>query len=427
MKNFFVKKSKLSGEIEKVPTSKSQTMRAILFASLASGKSIIKNFLKSDDIFSMIEGCEKFKAKILIKRNNLMIEGVNKKIVFKKNESLNVKNSGIALRFLSSIYSRCDRNILITGDRSIQTNRSMKSLLTALKEMGAQITYKNFEGFAPFEIKGPIKSKSIEIEGEDSQFVSSMLIALSLFNEKSEIIVKNPGEKPFVEMTLFWLKKMQSVIENENFERFKILKPIKPKNFEYEVPTDFSSILFLIVAALITGSEIILKNIVFDTLQKDFLVLDVLKDFKANIFVDNKLGLIKIKKSILKGRKILDVNDYIDSIPVLAVFGCFVDELILTNAKVARKKESNRLQSITQELKKMNADILETEDGLIIKKSKTLKAAVVNSHKDHRIAMALTVAALTIDEPTTIQDVECINKTYPGFKKDLNALGACVI
>jgi 3-phosphoshikimate 1-carboxyvinyltransferase len=396
-----------------------------LFASLAKGKSKILNFLKSDDVFAFIEGCKKFKAKILIKKNNLEIIGTNKKVLLRQNDKIDIKNSGLGLRLLTSIYALSDKNIQITGDRSVRTNRSIKSLIESLIKLGADI--KSNSGFAPLKIKGPFFAGKIKIDGEDSQYLSSLLIASAFLKDKMIIDVENLKEKPWVEMTLSWLDKFKIHYENKNFKKFIVYPLKKIKSFEYVVPSDFSSILFLIVAALITNSEIIIKDIIFDDYQKDQKTIDIFKRFGANIQINKNQKIIIVKKSFLKGSGIVDMDDFIDSVPVLAVFGCFNDgKIILQNAKSARKKESNRLYAITNELKKMDAKIAETEDGLIIEKS-NLKPAVVNSHKDHRIAMALCIAALGVSKVSTIEDVICINKTYPEFKQHLKTLGAMIL
>ncbi|MFA6119280.1 MAG: 3-phosphoshikimate 1-carboxyvinyltransferase [Parachlamydiales bacterium] len=426
MKNYFVKKSSLKGELY-IPSSKSQSMRAILFASLAKGKSKIKNFLKSDDIFVFIEGCRKFKAKIEIKKNNLEIEGVNSKIVLKKNDSLDVKNSGIALRFLTAVYAIADKKIIITGDSSICRNRPMQPLIHALNFLNADIKSLKKEGFAPIEINGPITNGKVKIEGADSQYVSALLIAASLLKEDTYIEVENPGEKPWVDLTLNWLDKFNVKYINENFEKYKVSGGNKFKAFEYAVPSDFSSILFPIVAALITNSEITIKDIVFDDLQKDQKTIDVFKKFNAEIEVNKNDNSIIVKKSTLFGSAEIDINDFVDSLPILAVFACFNDgKIILKNASVCKNKESNRIAVISSELKKMNAKIEVLDDGLVIEKS-NLKPATVNSYNDHRIAMSLCVAALAIDGITTIEDISCIDKTYPGFKEDFIKMGACIL
>ncbi|NGX49389.1 MAG: 3-phosphoshikimate 1-carboxyvinyltransferase [Candidatus Anoxychlamydiales bacterium] len=430
MKNFFVKKSSMSGEII-VPSSKSQTMRAILFASLSKGRSKIKNFLNSEDTLAFIEGCKKFKAKIEIKKNSLEILGTNRKILLKDNTTLDVKNSGIALRFLTSIYALSNKKTVITGDESIKTNRSMKPLIDSLSSLGVHIKSIHNTDFAPLEIKGPIIPKNIKINGEDSQYVSSLLIALSLLNTKMQIEVENPKEKPWVSLTLSWLNKMNIKVENQDFKKFILYPPSKFdrkafRGFEYTVPTDFSTILFPIAAALITKSNILIKNVIFDDFQNDQKTIEIFKKLKAKIYIDKENNQIRVEKSDLQGNLEIDVDDIIDSIPILAVLGCYnKGKITLKNGLNARKKESDRILAITSELKKMKAKIIEKKDGLEVEGSK-LEAANLNSYKDHRIAMALTIAALGVEKPSMIEDVDCINKTYRAFKKDFKSLG-CVI
>ena len=133
---------------------------------------------------------------------------------------------------------------------------------------------------------------------------------------------------------------------------------------------------------------------------------------------------IKVKKnSKLKSSKI-DVNDFIDALPILAVLGCFMEEgLYLYNCAIARKKESDRPYAITKELQKLNANITEKKDSLLIKKS-NLKGALVSSHNDHRIAMSLVVAALNAKGPSYITNINCIEKSYPKFLEDFKRLNA---
>jgi len=427
MKNYFVKKSTLKGEIV-CPSSKSQTMRAILFASLAKGKSKIKNFLKTDDTLAFIDGCQKFGSKITIKKNNLEIFGTNKKIKLKKNEILDVKNSGIALRFLTSIYALGDKKILITGDESICSMRSMLPLIEALNELGAQIKSKEKIGFAPMDILGPFKARKIKIDAKDSQHISSLLIASSLLKDPMTIEAINPKEKPWVSLTLNWLDKFDIKYKNENFEKYVVYPAKKIDAFEYVVPTDFSTILFIIVAALITKSEITIKDVFFDDNQKDQKTIEIFQKFGANIEIDKINKVIKVKKSLLKGSFSIDVDNFIDSVPILAVLGCFNDgKIILKNAENAKIKESNRLLTIVSELKKMDAKINQTKDGLVVETS-ILKPAILNSHKDHRIALSLLIAGLALEgKPTTLEDVNCISKTYPSFKKDFNKIGAIIL
>ncbi|MBM3201948.1 MAG: 3-phosphoshikimate 1-carboxyvinyltransferase, partial [Chlamydiae bacterium] len=156
--------------------------------------------------------------------------------------------------------------------------------------------------------------------------------------------------------------------------------------------------------------------------QGDKKLIATLITLGANIEYQN--GVLKVLESNDFEGGIVDVNDMIDATPILAVFGCFAKSpLEIKGASVAREKECNRLSSITKELSKMGAKIEETEDGLIVYPS-ILKAAVVESHNDHRIALSLCVAALGAKGQSVVKGIECIAKTYPTFLKDFVNLKA---
>jgi len=280
------------------------------------------------------------------------------------------------------------------------------------------------DGYAPIIIKGPVKNNKLVIDGQDSQPVSALII-LSAFleNNYTEIKVNNAGEIPWVNLTLGWLDKFNIKYENNNFQEYKVFGKNKLKNFDYIVPGDFSSVLYPVIAALITDSSITIENLDNNDLQGDKKVIDILVKLGANIeYKDNNLVINKSLKK-LSGINI-DVNDFIDAVPILAVLGCFLEgETVLSNAAIARKKESDRLATITKELSKMGANIVETSDSLIIKKAKLKHANNLESHHDHRIAMALSVAALNTEGLSCINNITCVEKSYKNFFKDFKTLG----
>jgi len=415
-----VRKSSLSGTIL-VPPSKSQSLRAILFASLAEGRSLIKNVLDSPDIKAMIHACEKLGASIQKRGGDLEITGFGRNPKVPSNV-IDAGNSGIVLRFISSILALVDGYSVITGDHSLRFNRPMQPLLDAINQLGAFAESTKGDGFAPIIIKGKMSSGKVLMDGKDSQPVSAILIASSFLDGKTEIQVKNPGEKPWVQMTLDWFNRLGISYSNDNFERYVTHGNAQISGFEYTIPCDYSSIAFPIVSALITKSEVVLENTSEDTSQGDRKLIDQLISMGARIEWEENSLRVKVSDQLKGG--IIDVNDFIDAVPVLAALGCYTStKLHLTNAAIARNKESDRLSSMKRELEKMGAHIEEREDALIIHPSK-LNGATLNSHKDHRIAMALACAGMGASGETSIEDTECIQKTYPHFKQEMQKLGA---
>ena len=422
MSLYRVKKATLKGEIL-IPPSKSNSLRAILFGSLGKGKSVVHNLLPSPDTEAMIKACRLFGATIQCFDQKIEIEGVNGKIEAAE-DVIDAGNSGIVLRFCSAVGALSKNPVVVTGDTSIRHQRPMKELLQGLLQLGVSAVSMRSDGYAPVIIQGPLTKGKATIDGEDSQPVSALLIAAAFAEGPFELLVKNPGEKPWVALTLDWFDRLGISYKNQDFERYQILGNSRYEGFEYTVAGDFSSAAFPLAAALVTGSEITLKNIDMSDSQGDKALVAVFQKMGAQIEIDEKNKQLYVKKSPnLTGIKI-DINNFIDAVTILAVVACFAEgETQLYNGAVARQKECNRLFSITSELKKMGADIQETENGLCIRKS-PLKGTSVNSYRDHRMAMSLAVAALGAEGETAISPVDCVSKTFPTFMQDFQTLGA---
>jgi 3-phosphoshikimate 1-carboxyvinyltransferase len=423
MNSYSIHQSKLTGEIT-VPPSKSQTLRALLFAALADGKSQIYNYLHSPDTEAMIKACRLFGAKIQTSPYSIEVEGVAGKIQC-TNNIIDAGNSGIVLRFCSAIGALGSIPLVVTGDHSIQHNRPMNQLISSLNQLGVLVNSIKGDGYAPIILRGPLKSGSATLSGEDSQPVSALLIASAFAEGPIELNVLNPGEKSWVALTLDWFDRLSIRYTNHQFEKFCLPGRASYAGFQYTVPGDLSSAAFPIVAALITHSEIIVRNIDMNDSQGDKEFIRVCQKMGARIDEDDVNKILYVRKGgSLKGLT-LDINNFIDSIAVVAVLACFAEgETHIQNAAIARKKECNRIAVLVSELKKMGANITETQDGLIVKKSILYSSEDLYSYQDHRIAMALSVMAMGVKGHSKVSAVQCIKKTFPGFVSDFQSLGA---
>ncbi len=410
--------SKLSGRIA-IPPSKSHTQRALLFSMLGSATSRIINPLLSPDTEAMLTAIALFGAKIERKPNLLEIQGG-----FSLPEDIiDAGNSGQVLRFMGALSALLPGGCEITGDASIRTRRPIKALLYALRHLGAIAESARGDGHAPILINGPIHPGACRLSGEDSQPVSALLMATSFLDGPSEIFVDNPGETPWIDLTLDWLKRLGGVVENDNYTHYRVKGGLNYSGINYTVPGDFSTAAFPLVAALITQSTLSLEGLDPNDVQGDKILIEILQKMGAKIqWKDNELIVFP---SQLIGQKI-DINSCIDALPILAVAACFAKgRTLLYNGAIAREKESDRIASIAKELKKMGANIEEREDGLVIEES-TLQGASLDGHSDHRIALATAVAALGAKGSSHIQSTTCINKTYPTFIKDFQTCGAVI-
>ena len=390
MSKFVINPSKVKGAVS-VPTSKSHTLRAILFGALAEGKTIVGSPLDSPDAAAMIRACEALGATVQREGKNLIIQGIGGEISGAL-EEIDAGNSGLVLRFIAGIAALGQKPITITGDHSIRHQRPMATMLDALHQLGVKAESLKGNGFAPITIQGPLNGGSAVVNGQDSQPVSALLMAGALCPKGLKITVENPGEKPWIDVTLTWLRMLGVEVENDNYSRYSVPGGAKWRGFHYNVPGDWSSAAFPIAAALVTGSALEINNLNREDAQGDKALIGILREMGAPI-EEREDGLFIESNATLFGIEV-DINDCIDVITILSVIACYASGTTkITNAGVARNKECNRIACIASELKKMGAHIEETNDGLLIEGS-PLQGAEVMSYGDHRMALSLAVAGL---------------------------------
>lgn len=422
MTKYLINKSVLMGNIA-IPSSKSHTLRAIIFGLLADGKSIIHHYLPSPDTQAMIDACRLLGGQVSVFPERIEIQGLCGKINCAE-DVIDAGNSGIVLRFCAAIGALASHPVVITGDYSIRHYRPIKPLLEGLAQLGVSCCTMRGNDFAPIIIQGPIRCGSTVLSGEDSQPVSALLIASAFAQGPVDVHVINPGEKPWINLTLNWFDRLGIKYENNNFEHYQIKGRAHYNGFEYTIPGDLSTAAFPIAAALITHSELTLTNIDMNDCQGDKELIHVLKCMGAIIEINDFNKTLHVKKGPkLKGVEV-DINNFIDALPILAVAACYAEgETLIYNAAIAKHKECNRIFCIANELRKMGAVINETEDGLHIKPS-LLKGCQLHSHHDHRLALALGIAALGASGDSIISHVDCVAKTFPTFLQDFQAIGA---
>jgi 3-phosphoshikimate 1-carboxyvinyltransferase len=420
---YLIKPSRISGRLT-IPPSKSHTLRALTFALMAKGVSHIQNYLHSPDTNAMVKALRLLGAVVDVTDSEIAVDGTAGKLASAE-DVIDCGNSGQVLRFLGALSALMPTHTILTGDHSIRHNRPVKPLLDGLTELGALAVSSRGDGFAPIIIRGPLIKESATILGIDSQPVSGLLIAASFAPHPIVLHVEKPGEKPWISLTLHWFERLGIPYANENFERYALQGNANLKAFDYTVSGDFSSAAFPIAAALLTHSELTIAPIDMDDPQGDKAIISLLQKMGAPLEIDPSQKTLTVKKGAhLKGARI-DCNDFIDALPILAVIGCFAEgETELVNAEIARSKESDRIHCIALELKKMGAQIEERPDGLLIRQSK-LTGAKVETHHDHRLVLALSVAAMAATSgESIIEGTAASEKTYPGFLKDFQGLGA---
>lgn len=419
-----IRRSEINGTV-RIPGSKSHMIRALYFASLAKGKSIIRNPVSSNDSLSAA-GVVKAMG-IELERSDESLWTVFSGELSIPEDVINVGNSGTSMSLGSALLASIDGTSVVTGDEQIR-KRPIQPVLDALIQMGASARTVLGNGSAPFILEGPLKGGNIFVDGLNSQYVSAALIAASLAQMDSEIIVHNANEIPYIEMTIQWMKRLGVQVQrNNDFNRFFVKTGQKYQSFDTSVPADFSSAAFLLVGASITDSHVVLEGLDINDVQGDKVIIEILKDMGAHINIREagNRGICIQGGNCLRGQSI-NCGSTPDSVPILAVLGCYTDgETKLYNIDSSRIKETDRPLIMKKELQKMGANVELKGSELIIRNSKLI-GAEVSSHKDHRIAMALCIAGLIAEGQTVIDEIECARISYPGFDEALFSLGANV-
>ena len=440
-----IKKSKPVSSLPiEVPPSKSHSMRALVLASFAEGSSQIKNLLMSGDTKTAISVFESLGVRFKIEQKtnfsaDIIVfppkEGLKKRIEKQKPIKIDAGNSGTLFYFLGSILSLMSSDFILTGDSSI-LKRPVKPLIEIYEELGLKYEFLDSYEKAPIRVFGKasstkvLKEKTLCLEGDFSQVVSGLLLVAGLLDFPLQINLKRAGELPYLKMTLHWLKTYGIKFDvSDDFKIFKIMGRQKISSFSASIPADWSSVAFPIALALITASTISIKNIDINDVQGDARIVKVLKEMNADIRFEEESQTLKIFPSSLKGGT-FDCSDIPDAVPALSAIACFAKgETLLKNIEICRYKECDRLSVISSELKKLGADITEGRDFLRIigNAGKNLRSASVDSHKDHRIAMMLTVIGCGIDDKAgtvfTLKNAECFDISYPSFLDELKNMG----
>lgn len=412
-----VNKSMLAGSVE-IPGSKSHTIRALVIATLAEGESRIRKPLVASDTLSCLHACENLGAQIL-KQDDWIVRGVGG-VPGVPEDVIDVGNSGTTLYIALATAALINGWTVFTGDDQIR-RRPAGPMIRALRELGARVESTRGNDAAPIIVHGPMRGGSITLDGSyTSQYITGLLINCPLANGETTIEVTDLVEKPYVEMTLGWMREQGIQLENDGLERFVIPGGQSYHAFDRRIPADFSSATFFLCAAAITGSEVVVEGLDMSDTQGDKAVVGMLAEMGAK--VEQLEGGVKITGGSLHGAE-FDLNNTPDALPALAVTACFAEgETRLVNVPQARLKETDRISVMRQELSKMGADIEELPDGLAIRRSK-LHPAQVHGHHDHRVIMALAIAGLCLEGETTISSAEALSVTFPTFPELMQGLG----
>ncbi len=407
---------KISGCI-KAPASKSYSHRAFIAASLAEGRSVLKDPLYSEDTLATLEACEQLGALFERYPDKCIVQGTAGYIRTPEN-IIDVKNSGTSVRILSSVAAIAPRAnyTIFTGDESLR-KRPMQDLINALENLGVTIVSSQNNGTPPIIVKGGLNGGETDINGSvSSQFISSILMAAAYAKNPVTLNVRGTFvSKPYVNMTLSVISQFGIEFEYDttNTPEYSSYY-IEPQTYEcrdYTIEGDYSSASYMIAAAGMNKSEITIKNLYRDSMQGDKVIIDIVEKMGADIEVEDDRIHIKSDGNL----KAFDINleNAPDLLPTVAILMAEAEGTSkITGVEHARYKETDRVHNCAIELENVGVEVEELRDGLIIKTNPT--GGCVQSHLDHRMVMAFYVLGLKIGN-IKIKDASCYDISFPNF------------
>lgn len=418
MSTITLSSSRLCGEVT-VPPSKSDVHRAVICAAFAKGKSVISPVQLSKDITATIECARALGAEIEIDGDTLTVNG--SKFLSVKNATLNCCESGSTLRFFIPVAASCGISAEFIG-QGLLPQRPIGIYLDCLPSRGVCCETK---GGLPLKINGQLQSGEYRVPGNiSSQFITGLLFALPTLNGDSKIILTSPLESSgYVDMTLKSMRSFGiSITKTDSGYEIKGGQEYKPCNYICEC--DWSQAAFFMAAGALDG-KVKINGLDINSPQGDKECAEIFKRFGANIDIQN--GAVTASCGKLTAIKI-DARQIPDLVPILAVTAAFADgETIIYGAERLKIKESNRLKAISDGINNLGGCAMVTDDGLIINGKSSLSGGRCEGYNDHRIVMALSIAALKCSGRTIITDKESINKSYPNFFEDYKLLGGAII
>lgn len=414
----------LGGRIE-VPGDKSISHRSIMFGALANGKTVIRHFLKGEDCLSTIDCFRKLGVEIEETNEEIIVHGTGWDGLKEPSSILDTGNSGTTTRLMLGILAGLPFHSVMIGDESI-ARRPMDRVTVPLASMGADIAGRDNGRFTPLSIRGS-KLKTIEYRlPVASAQVKSAIIFAALQAEGESVIIEPEATRDHTEKMI---EQFSGIVRREG-DQIIIKGGQSFKGTDVYVPGDISSAAFFMVAAAIApDSEIVLENTGLNETRTG--IVDVFKQMGADMtiqqtsFKGEEVGTITVRTSKLKGTEISGalIPRLIDEIPVIALLATQAEgDTIIRDAEELKVKETNRIDTVVNELKKLGADIEATDDGMIIRGKSKLHGGSVSSYGDHRIGMVMAIAALITDGEVELENPEAIAVSYPEFFEHVNQL-----
>lgn len=409
------------------PGDKSLSHRAVMFAALAEGKTLIEGFLTGEDTRNTARAMQSLGISVEgAETGRLVVHGKGLDGLSEPAGVLDLGNSGTGMRLLAGLLAGQDFFSILTGDRYL-VQRPMARVVDPLRRMGAVIDGRSGGKYAPLAIRGggrdlrPLEYASPVASAQ----VKSALLLCGLYADGATSVTEPHKSRDHTERMLRFF----GVDIQEQGLRVSVQGRQKLRAAgTLQVPSDISSAaFFMVAAAIVPGSDILIRNVGVNPTRTG--VIDILKQMGANITLDDPreqagepVADIRVRSGALRAVRIEGevIPRAIDEIPIVAVAAAYAaGTTVIKDAAELRVKESDRIAAMATELRKMGATVKELPDGMEITGAESLAGAVCESHGDHRIAMSLAVAGLAARGETVVRDTEWVETSFPGFERML--------
>lgn len=412
-----VPKVKFNGGTLRIPGSKSLTNRALMIAALAKGQSRLTGYLDSDDTKYMVQALKQLGVAIQYDGDQLKIIGCAGTLQAVSDE-IYIENAGTAARFLTAALTLGQGRYILTGNRRMQ-ERPMFDLISALNSIGANVVEQQTKGCLPIAIKATgFSGGDIAIDGRrSSQFVSALMMVAPFGKSDTKINIKHSlVSRSYVEMTAEVMKEFGVSCEFGPNHQIYIANEQVYRARSYHIEGDGSSASYFFALAAICKSHITIYGLTRTSTQGDLGFVDILA--QMGCVVDRADDHISLRYGDLRAVEV-DMNTMSDVAMTLAVVAIFAKGTTkIFNVGNMRLKECDRIRAIVTELRKLNVEVREWDDGFSVKgvgdQIEALTACEFDTYDDHRMAMALTLIGLRIDG-IVVNNPACVSKTFPRY------------
>jgi 3-phosphoshikimate 1-carboxyvinyltransferase len=410
-----------------VPGDKSISHRAAIIAALSNGVCVLRGFLPSDDCMRTVQALRMLGIRIEHPEPDMLVVHGNRRILTAPSGEIDCGNSATTMRLFAGLLAGQSFDSRLVGNATL-ANRPMDRVVAPLRKMGASIVAEGPQETAPIKIHGvKLKGTRHELPVASAQVKGALLLA-GLFAKGKNTIHEPSQSRNHTELMLNYFLVRTA---REPDDSLSIFGDQVPESRDFQIPGDISSAAFwLVAAAAQPGGHLLVRHTGLNETRTALLGVLVRMGAQVREAVEDvdqvePRGTVEVTGAPLKGTVIQgkEIPQLIDELPILAVAAAVANgTTIIRHAKELRIKETDRIAAIAHNLRAMGVEVVEQPDGLEIQGREELRGARVGSFGDHRIAMAFAIAGMFADGETTVQDVECVRESYPGFGDALDEL-----